>query len=152
MQYDEAKNTRKTVSVQEGDVFINPSSKMLDLAISRNEKWPLQTGELLTQLLEEKGLQKSRVIEASGLNATFAYQIFSGTRNPSRDRVLSLAFAIGLDFSEVQDLLYCAGAACLSWRSKRDALIIKSLSAKDSLAVADQRLFTAGESTISKFS
>lgn len=38
----------------------------------------------LQQLLDEKGLARSRVVRMADLNETFGYQIFTGARNPSR--------------------------------------------------------------------
>ena len=55
--------------------------------------------EYLQQLLDEKGLERSKVVREAGLNDTFGYQIFKGTRKASRDKVLQLAFAMQLGLS-----------------------------------------------------
>lgn len=39
--------------------------------------------EYLQQLLDEKGLERSKVVREAGLNDTFGYQIFKGTRKAS---------------------------------------------------------------------
>ena len=52
--------------------------------------------EYLKQLLEEKGLERSRVVRMADLNETFGYQIFTGARHPSRNKVLQIAFAMAL--------------------------------------------------------
>ena len=44
--------------------------------------------DYLKQLLQEKGLERSRVVRMADLNETFGYQIFTGSRNPSRNKVL----------------------------------------------------------------
>ena len=56
--------------------------------------------EYLQQLLDEKGLERSKVVREAGLNDTFGYQIFKGTRKASRDKVLQLAFAMQLGLRE----------------------------------------------------
>ena len=40
--------------------------------------------DYLKQLLQEKGLERSRVVRMADLNETFGYQIFTGARHPSR--------------------------------------------------------------------
>ncbi len=59
----------------------------------------------LQQLLDEKGLERSKVVREAGLNDTFGYQIFKGTRKASRDKVLQLAFAMQLGLRETDRLL-----------------------------------------------
>ena len=44
----------------------------------------------LTCLLEEKGLKRSEVVRAAGLDATFGYQIFKGRARPRATRFCSL--------------------------------------------------------------
>ncbi|MDO4443650.1 MAG: helix-turn-helix transcriptional regulator, partial [Slackia sp.] len=61
--------------------------------------------DYLDDLLEEKGLARIDVVRAAGLNETFGYQIFKGQRNPSRDKVLQIAFAMRLDLRETNRLL-----------------------------------------------
>ena len=52
--------------------------------------------DYLKQLLQEKGLERSRVVRMADLNETFGYQIFTGARHPSRNKVLQIAFAMAL--------------------------------------------------------
>ena len=69
--------------------------------------------EYLNELLESKGLARIDVIREAGLNETFGYQIFVGQRNPSRDKVLQIAFAMHLDLREANRLLRIAGVSDL---------------------------------------
>ena len=45
--------------------------------------------ELLNQYLEQKNLMRSKVIAKAQINSTFGYQIFMGTRQASRDKILA---------------------------------------------------------------
>ena len=65
--------------------------------------------EYLQQLLAEKGLERSRVVRMANLNDTFGYQIFQGTRHPSKDKVLQIAFAMALTLRETNRALKAAG-------------------------------------------
>ena len=54
--------------------------------------------EYLDLLIESKKLKKSDIIVRSNLDKNYAYQIFNGTKtNPSRNKVLMLAFGMGLE-------------------------------------------------------
>lgn len=81
----------------------------------------------LDELLEEKGLTKAEVIRASQLNEIYAYQIFAGSRMPSRDKLICLCFGMKLIVEETQQLLKAAGFAPLYPKNKRDSIIIYAL-------------------------
>ena len=71
----------------------------------------------LQQLLDEKGLARSRVVRMADLNETFGYQIFTGARNPSRDKVLQIAFAMALTLRETNRALTAAGVSTSTARA-----------------------------------
>ena len=78
--------------------------------------------EYLKQLLEEKGLERSRVVRMADLNETFGYQIFTGARHPSRNKVLQIAFAMALTLKEANRALTAAGANILNCKDRREAI------------------------------
>ena len=104
--------------------------------------------EYLQQLLDEKGLQRSKVVHEAGLNDTFGYQIFKETRKASRNKVLQLAFAMHLNLRETDRLLQAAGANELYCKNKRDAIIIFAVQKGYSLQKTDEELYRFGEETI----
>ena len=79
--------------------------------------------DYIVQLSEERGLKHEAVIAQAGLERSFGYRLFNGTRKPSRDTVLQLAFGLGLDCDAAQQLLKVAGASALHPKVKRDAVI-----------------------------
>lgn len=97
----------------------DPNSFLLSANPSRRS-----LSEYLQQLLDEKGLERSKVVREAGLNDTFGYQIFKGTRKASRDKVLQLAFAMQLGLRETDRLLQAAGA--MSFIAKIDAMPLLS--------------------------
>lgn len=105
--------------------------------------------QYLDELLLEKDLRRIDVVHAAGLNETFGYQIFVGQRNPSRDKVLQLAFAMRCTLREANRLLQAAGANQLYCKDRRDAIVIFALEKGYSLSEADEALFKFGEETIS---
>lgn len=102
----------------------------------------------LQELLDEKGLVRASVIRAAGLNETFGYQIFTGTRNPGRNKVLQLAFAMQLDLRETNRLLKAAGANELYCKNRRDAIILFCLEKGFTLQKTDEELYRFKEDTI----
>ena len=106
--------------------------------------------EYLSQLLQEKGLIRAEVVRAAGINDTFGYQIFMGQRNPSRDYLLALCFAMRLTLKEADRLLQAAGVNELYCKNRRDAIIIFCLTRGLTLQEADEELYRLGEITISR--
>lgn len=105
--------------------------------------------KLLENLLVKKGLKKSDVIKSANLDRTYAYQIFSGTKKPSRDKLLSVCFGIGLTFTETQELLNQSGYAPLYPKNKRDSIIIFCINKKMSIVETDILLSENNESALS---
>ena len=94
----------------------------------------------LKQLLQEKGLERSRVVRMADLNETFGYQIFTGARHPSRNKVLQIAFAMALTL---------AGVSVLNCKDRRDAIIIFCIDRGCSLQKVNEELYRFGEETVS---
>ena len=97
------------------------------LTENRQELCALSLKEHLEKLLKEKHLTKAKVIADSQLHEIYAYQIFSGRKHPSRDKLLALAFGFGLSVEETQRLLTVAGVSVLYPRVQRDSIILFSL-------------------------
>lgn len=108
----------------------------------------LTLAQHLSGLLDEKGLARIDVIRAAGLNETFGYQIFKGQRNPSRDKVLQLAFAMCLNLRETNRLLRIAGVNDLYCKNRRDAILIFCIDKGYTLRKTDEELYRFGEETL----
>ena len=81
----------------------------------------------LTQLLDEKGLTKAQVITDSNIQKNYGYQIFDGSKTPSRDKVIALALAMQLTLDEANRLLHLSNNGILYPKIKRDSIIIFGL-------------------------
>ena len=104
--------------------------------------------EYLNHLLEKKGLKRSEVVRAAGINDTFGYQIFKGQRGAGRDKVLRLALAMGCDLIETRRLLQAAGTNELYCKDRRDAIIIFCIDHGYGLQRTDEELYRFGEETL----
>lgn len=97
--------------------------------------------EYLESWLQKKGRSRADVVRASNLNRAYVYQIFSGRKYPSRDKVIALAFGLGLTSEETQALLKQAGYRELYPRDPRDALLLHSLSRGQTIIEANELLY-----------
>ena len=104
--------------------------------------------EYLNELVEAKGLKKAEIILHSGLERTYAYQIFSGKKTPARDKLLALAIGMKLTFDEVQNLLKVNGYAQLYPKNKRDNVIIFAFYKGQNMWELNNNLFAMDEEII----
>ena len=113
---------------------------MIDTALS---------GHLML-LLEEKGIRRSDVVAGSGLDRAYVYQIFSGERNPSRDKLICIAFGLSLTEEEAQRMLKIGGYSELYPRLGRDAVILFAIQRGMRLDDAEELLYENGYPTLLK--
>lgn len=106
--------------------------KTLDLKLFlknyENIMWETAFSEYLTGLCEKNCLVPEHVIKAAQIDRTYGHQLFNGTRKPSRDKVIQLAFGFGMTVNEAQDMLRKAGKNQLYPKIKRDAAVLFCLS------------------------
>lgn len=74
-----------------------------------------------------------QIIRRANLEKSYGHQLFSGKRRPSRDTVIQLAFAMGADVAQAQEMLRLARKSILYPRIKRDTVIIYCLHNRVSL-------------------
>jgi len=96
----------------------------------------------ITSLCETTETIPAHIIKKSGIERTFGHQLFNGTRKPSRDKVIMLAFGFGLDYKKTQELLKISQKRQLHPKIMRDAVIIYALN--NGLPVVDAQI-TLGE-------
>ena len=104
--------------------------------------------EQLMRLFDGKNISKATVARNGGMSEVYLYQVLSGRRNPSRDRLLCICFGLGTSVEETQQLLQRAGYAPLYPRLKRDAIILHGIAHATPLAELNDRLFEENEGTL----
>jgi hypothetical protein len=93
-------------------------------------------------------IERRDAIRKSLLNQTFAYQIFAGTRRPSRDKLIQLAFGLGMAPHEACDLLERGGVNALLVTCRRDVIIAFCLEKGMDIGACDDMLWAEGERTL----
>lgn len=104
--------------------------------------------DYLKGLLATRGLKRSDVVRASGVNGTFVYDVFKGKSRLGRDNAIMLAFGLGCNLRETQRLLRLDGVSELWPKVRRDAVIIWCVERGFTRAQADDELYRLGEKTL----
>lgn len=123
----------------------------IDAYISKNREVLCHesVAALLTELYQSKSLSKAALARQAGMSEVYLHQVFSGRRNPSRDRLLCLCIGMEATLEETQTLLKHAGYAQLYPKSKRDAIISFGLLHGADLDAVNDKLFAENEKTLS---
>lgn len=99
-------------------------------AFLRAHEWELVVpsfASYITRLCKQKNMTISKALDNADIGTSFGYALFNGARKPSRDTVIKLAIALGLNLDDTQKLLSAAGFGGLYPKIKRDAVIIFAL-------------------------
>ena len=109
--------------------------RSLDDFLQRNESAYLNTtfADYLSAWCKRNQEVPEQLIRRANLEKSFGHQLFSGKRNPSRDTVIKLAFAMRADVAQTQEMLKIARKSTLYPRIKRDTVIIYCLHNRVSL-------------------
>ena len=102
----------------------------------------------LEALYSKKSISKAALARKAGMSEVYLHQVFSGRRNPSRDRLLCLCIGLEATLEETQQMLKQAAYAQLYPRSLRDAIIIYGISHRASLSKINDKLFSENEKTL----
>lgn len=134
--------------MQDEWAFLTSGAESLEEALALA---PLDESTLSDWTTERMGLhgqRKNEVVKRSRLNQTFAYQILSGSRKASRDKLIQLAFGLQLTVVEACELLERGGVARLLPVSRRDVIVAFSLARSMDVTACDDLLYRFGEDTL----
>lgn len=102
----------------------------------------------ISEQISASRLSPAEIIQKAELQRNYGYQLLNGTRKPGRNKVISLALALKLPFSEVQRALTIAGEGSLYPKVKRDSIIIFAINKQFSVSDTNELLFKSGEDTL----
>ena len=100
--------------------------------------------ELLKEELNKKGLSPGELAKLAGTDRVYTYQILSGQKTPSRDKVLALCMALQMSFEDTQDLLKRTGYPPLYPRIEKDSVLIFAFQRGLSIIDANELLYEMG--------
>ena len=122
----------------------------IDMYIKENESTFVDCtiADALQFFLEQKQLPKAVAIKNAEINEIYGFQIFSGKRKPSRDKLLCLCVGMKLNTQETQQLLKFSGYAPLYPKSKRDSIILFGINAEQNMLEINESLYSFDEPTL----
>ena len=104
--------------------------------------------ELLSELYDHQNISKAELARRASMSEVYLHQVFSGRRNPSRDRLLCLCIGLEATLEETQRLLKLSAYAQLYPRSRRDAIIAYGILHHMELHAINDKLFAENERTL----
>ena len=90
-------------------------------------------------------VDSGELIQKSGLERSYFYQVMKGTRSPGRDKVLRLCLGAGLTLRETTRALELSGNAVLYSRKRRDIILTVAINQKAGVDDANLLLYKYGE-------
>lgn len=122
----------------------------LDKYMRDNEAYFTDTevAQALSKLCKEKSISKAKLARQAGTSEVYLYQVLSGRRTPSRDRLLCICIGMGASLEEIQELLKQVGYAPIYPKHRRDAIISHGILHHAPLAAINDSLFTENEKTL----
>lgn len=95
--------------------------------------------------MEKAGMTRSSLAVKAGLNRFYIYDIFSGRKIPSADKLVCIALAMQLSLEETQILLRLANRSGLYVRHPRDSVLIFAIQRNLSVDETNALLYEAGQ-------
>lgn len=138
-------NIKKTADIDKILENVSSISQLEDYLGSVEIPEFTSIGEYLEYMVNKKGLEKAQVIRNSDIQRNYGYQIFSGIKQPGRNKLISLALAMELTLEETQRGLSIAKEGKLYSKDKRDSIIIYSINKKQTVLETNNLLFEMGE-------
>lgn len=108
----------------------------------------LTIAEFLNEYVKAKKLTKSQIIKDAQINEIYGYQIFSGSRTPSRNKLLALCIAMKMTLDEVQLTLKTSGFAPLYPKNKWDSIVMRGIVDGSDILKINNTLYENGENTL----
>lgn len=122
----------------------------LDQYIKENEPYfsSLELGQTLSDCIKRKSFLKTELVRRAGISEVYLYQVLSGRRVPSRDRLLCICIGLELSLEETQEILKQVGYAPIYPKIKRDAIIGYGIINRMPLPAVNDKLFAEHEKSL----
>ena len=135
-------NSDCTPSTNELEHEIKTATNIEDY-FTKNKPYMLahNLSDYLNMMLTQKGVSRADVARDSLLHRTYTYQIFSGKKTASRDKLIAIAFGLHLSVEETQSMLKLSGNRILYAKDERDAILLFALNQHKPIMEANELLF-----------
>lgn len=139
-------NTKSTDEVLKILNSVNSVSELNQLSQEVKEMNPtLSFAKYIEEHMLSSGITASQLIQKAQIQRNYGYQILNGTKNPGRDKVLSICLALSFDLKETQRALTLAKEAVLYPKCRRDSALIFCINKNLSVMETNELLFNIEE-------
>lgn len=97
---------------------------------SKSKENSLKLSEYILELCHTKGFKKNHIIKNSNIYRTYGYEILSGKKLPSRDKLLQICIGNDFTLEETNRSLTLGKLGILYAKNPRDSIIIYALNNK----------------------
>ena len=104
----------------------------------------------LKKLAEQAGMNRSTLAGKAGLDRYYIYDIFSGRKVPSADKLICIALALELNLEETEKLLRLADRPGLYARHPRDSILIFAIQRHLTVDETNTMLYEGGQPLLSE--
>ena len=115
----------------------------IDKYLKDNDEFLIDStlSDYLCNKFSQMNLSKSSVLKNADINEIYGYQILSGKRTPSRNKLISICIGAGFTLEETNDVLRVAEYSPLYPKIKRDSIIIFGIQNNQSIWLINETLF-----------
>ena len=100
--------------------------------------------DLLNTMLVEREITRGELANRSLVSEGYLYEILTGRKKPSRNKLLCLCVGFGLSLEEAQELLHKGGYEKLFSKRRRDAILCQGIEEGWSVIRINEKLFDEG--------
>ncbi|MBN2878291.1 MAG: helix-turn-helix transcriptional regulator [Clostridia bacterium] len=138
MPYDELIKLHATETLRRR-LFMAPDIETF-IKENTDDLRPVRLNEFLCAQRKSSGISVAEIVLRCNIDRNYLHQILNGTRKPSRDKLIQLAFGMQMDEETTQDMLKIAQMSPLYPRILRDAAILRCIHDKKSFDEAQEIL------------
>ena len=113
--------------------------KVLDEKLSQDIR-KISFSDYINEQIFLQDISPADLIAQAGIQRNYGYQILNGTKNPSKEKIISLCLALHLDVAQTQRALKIAQTAPLYPKIRRDAILLFAIQKKYSVQKTNELL------------
>lgn len=115
----------------------------IDEYLKNNDKYIIteNLSSFICDRIAEKGISKAQVLRNADINEIYGYQILSGKRLPSRQKLISICIGAEFNLELTNEVIKLAGYAPLSPKNKWDSIVIFGIANHLSITKINETLY-----------
>ncbi len=118
------------------------------IKIAKENFSDLSLPNFFESICKEKNISKSLLIKNAEIDRTYGYQILSGSKKPSRDKIIQLCLSARLNLEESNKALKLGNVGELYPKNPRDSILIFGINKNLNISKIDELLYNRNFETL----